>query len=92
VNWLMNLLSGWLPLGVNSAGTKKSFGEWSGKIIWVVGIVLAILWVDKIFNKPPTTTVQSGATQIINQAEPRDLMGFGCNAMRLYIKAGVKSK
>ena len=92
MNWFLNLLSGWLPLGVNSAGEKKLFGEWAGKIIWVVGIVVALMWLDKVFNKPPTTTVQSGATQIINQAEPRDLMGFGCNAWRAYTKVGIKSK
>lgn len=92
MQWFLNLLSGWLPIGVNSAGEKKPFGEWAGKIIWVVGIVIALMWLDKVFNKPPTTTVQSGATQIINQAEPRDLMGFGCNTWRLYLKGGIKSK
>jgi hypothetical protein len=43
MNWFLNLISGWLPLGVNSAGEKKSIGEWAGKILWVVGIVVAIL-------------------------------------------------
>lgn len=92
MSWFMNLISGWLPLGVNSAGEKKSFGEWAGKIAWVVGIVVVILFIDKLFNKPPVTTLQSGATQIINQAEPRDMAGFGCNIFRLYVKGGVKSR
>lgn len=92
MNWLMNLISGWLPIGRNSTGDKKSFGEWAGKIVWVVGIVVAILFIDKIFNKPPTTTIQPGATQVIYQGDQRDMMGFGCNMFRLYIKAGVKSK
>ena len=92
MNWFLNLLSGWLPIGVNSSGEKKSIGEWAGKILWVVGIVLALMFIDKVFNKPPVTTIQSGATQIINQGEQRDVMGVGCNMWRLYIKGGMKAK
>lgn len=92
MNWFLNLLSGWFPLGVNSSGEKKPFGEWAGKIIWVVGIVVFIIFLDKVFNKPPTTTLQAGSTQVIYQGEPRDVMGFGCNMWKLYLKAGVKSK
>ena len=90
MNWFLNLLSGWFPLGVNSAGEKKPFGEWAGKIIWVVGIVVAILFIDKIFNKPQVIHV--GAGGIIQQGEQRDTMGIGCNAWRLYVKGGVKAK
>ena len=97
IPWLLKLISGWLPLGVNSDGQKKSFGEWSGKILWVVGIVLLVMFTTNIIqrlfpDKPNNTTIQSGGTQIIQQAEPRDLMGVGCNMMRGYVKAGVKSK
>jgi hypothetical protein len=92
MNWFMNLLSGWLPIGVNSAGEKKSIGEWAGKILWVVGIVVALMFIDKVFNKPPTTTLQAGSTQVIYQGEQRDLMGIGCNAWRLYLKGGVRGK
>lgn len=92
MSWLLNVLSGWLPLGKNSSGSSKSFGEYSGKIIWVAGICIAIIFVVKFFEKKSVTTISSGGTQIINQAEPRDVMGFGCNFMRLYLKSGVKSK
>jgi hypothetical protein len=92
VNWFLNLLSGWLPLGVNSEGKGKSFGEWAGKLIWVVGIVLGLMFIDKVFNKPPQTTIAAGGTQIIQQVEQRDLAGFGCNMWRGFIKVGISSK
>ena len=92
MNWFLNLLSGWLPLGVNSSGQGKSFGEWAGKILWVVGIVLFLMFIDKVFNKPPVTTLQSGATQVIYQGDKRDMMGVGCNFMRGYISGGIKAK
>ena len=92
MSWLMNLVSGWLPIGVNSAGEKKSIGEWAGKIVWVVGIVIALMWIDKVFNKPPTTTLQAGSTQVIYQGEQRDVMGVGCNMWKLYLRGGVKAK
>jgi hypothetical protein len=90
VNWFLNLLSGWLPIGVNSTGEKKSFGEWAGKIVWVIGIVLALMFLDKTFNKPPTIHVEKGGTY--QASEPRDTIGVGCNLWRLYIKGGMKSK
>lgn len=97
MQWLLKLISGWLPLGVNSTGEGKSFGEWSGKIVWVVGIFVACMLVVKAWefffpNKPNITTIGAGGTQIIQQAEPRDMTGFGCNMMRAYIKAGIKAK
>lgn len=92
MQWLVGLLSGWLPIGVNSSGEKKSFGEWSGKIVWVVGIVLACIFIVKAFESKNITTVGQGGTQIINQSEQRDMVGFGCNIMRLYVKGGVKTK
>ena len=95
IPWLLKLISGWLPIGVNSDGQKKSFGEWLGKILWGVGIVIACqlfiqMWEHFIPNKPNVTTV--AGSQIIYQGEQRDMAGFGCNIMRLYVKAGVKAK
>ena len=95
--WLMNLISGWLPIGVNSTGQPKPFGEWAGKILWVVGIVLLVLFATNLINlmfpqKQNVTTVTAGGTQIIQQAEPRDTLGFGCNIMKLYVKGGMKAK
>lgn len=97
MNWLTKLVSGWLPIGLNSSGGKKSFGEWAGKIIWVVGIVLVVMLAVKVVEfffptKPNVTTIGAGGTQIIQQGEQRDMMGFGCNMMRAYIRAGVKTK
>jgi hypothetical protein len=96
--WLVRLFSGWLPLGVNSSGEKKYFGEWLGKIVWVVGIILLVslatnIW-EKVFPPKPTigTHVESGGTQIIYQAPARDVAGFGCNALRLYLRAGYLTK
>jgi hypothetical protein len=95
MDWLWKLISGWLPLGINSSGGKKSFGEWSGKILWVVGIVLLVMFatniLEKIFpNKP--NVINNSAGGVIQMAEPRDMMGFGCNFMRAYVRAGVKAK
>ena len=92
MSWLLGLISGWLPLGTNSKGEKKSFGEWAGKILWVVGIVLVVMFVIKAMESKQVTTVQSGGTQVVYQGEQRDMMGFGCNIFRVYIKGGVKSK
>ena len=94
MSWLMNLISGWLPVGVNSSGEKKPFGEWAGKIVWVVGIYAACYFLSMLFFKPQVsnTTIQKGATQIIQQGEQRDVVGFGCNAWRMYIRTGIKTK
>ena len=95
ISWIMKLISGWLPIGVNSDGQKKSFGEWSGKIIWVVGIVIACMlfmqmWEHFFPTKPNVTTVNGN--QIIQQGDQRDMMGFGCNIMRGYGRVGIKTK
>ena len=93
--WIMKLISGWLPIGVNSTGDKKGFGEWSGKIVWVVGIVLAVLLatniLERIFPDKPNV-INVGAGGVVQQSEPRDTMGAGCNMWRLYVKGGLKAK
>jgi hypothetical protein len=87
MEWLLKLIGGWLPIGT------KPFPEWLGKILWAVGIfLLCTFLLNRFFPEKTTTHIESGGTQIIQQAEPRDMMGFGCNFMRGYIKAGVKSK
>ena len=96
MDWLMKLISGWLPIGVNSDGQPKPFGEWLGKILWVVGIVLLVSLATNVWEKffpgkaNVSTTISAGGTQIIQQAEPRDMMGFGCNIFRAYLKTGIK--
>ena len=97
MNWLWKLVSGWLPIGINSDGQPKPFGEWLGKIVWVVGIVLAVMAVSRVIEwafptKSAVTNIGSGGTQIIQQADPRDVMGFGCNVMRAYARTGIKAK
>jgi len=84
--WVVKLIGGWLPTGT------KPFGEWIGKIIWVVGIVLMVslvtnVW-EKFFPRKPDTTIGTVGTYY---AEPkRDVAGFGCNLWRVYLKTGVK--
>lgn len=87
-SWLTRLISGWIPIG------DKPFPEWLGKVLWVVGIYVACTLAMNYFfpAKSNVTTVAAGGTQIIQQSEPRDTFGVGCNMMRLYIKAGMKSK
>jgi len=92
MQWFLNFLSGLLPLGVNSSGEKKSFGEWAGKILWVVVIVVACMLFVKGWEYifPPKPVVQNIGTQIVG--DQRDMMGFGCNMMRAYGRVGVKAK
>jgi len=85
VQWLLKLIGGWIPTG------SKPFPEWAGKIIWAIGIYLACYFVMAwIFPTKPV--IQNIRTQNVQQAEQRDVMGFGCNIMRAYVKVGVKSK
>jgi hypothetical protein len=83
--WLYKLIGGWIPVGT------KPFPEWLGKILWAIGIYLAMYFVmAAVF--PPKPVVQNIGTQNVQQAEPRDMMGAGCNMMRGYIKGGIKAK
>ena len=87
--WLVKLIGGWLPTGT------KPFGEWIGKIIWVVGIILLVSMATNVFEKlfpakPQQINVGQGGSYY---AEPlRDTVGIGCNAWRWYIKGGMKQK
>jgi hypothetical protein len=87
-SWIIRLVGGWLPIG------QKPFPEWIGKILWVVGIYMACYFIlGYIFpQKNNITTIGQGGVQIVQQAEPRDVMGIGCNVFRLYLKGGIKSK
>ena len=85
MDWLLKLIGGWIPIGT------KPFPEWAGKIIWVVGIYLALNLAVSYFSPKPTfTTVGQGGTQIINQAERQTGASFGCALWKGYIKAGIK--
>lgn len=85
-SWFITLVSGWFP---NS-------GKKTGKILWVVGIVLLVLLstnlysrlMDKLFPKPPTVVNVAGDYN----AEQKDLMQFGCSLWSGYIKLGIKGK
>lgn len=83
--WLLKLIGGWIPVGT------KPFPEWAGKVIWAVGICVAVNLVIGFFSPRPTiTTVGQGGTQIINQAEKQTGLSFGCALWKGYIKAGIK--
>lgn len=85
--WLLKLIGGWIPIGT------KPFPEWLGKVLWVIGLYLACHAVMSFFYpQKNVTTISAGGTQIIQQAEQRDVMGFGCNAWRAYARIGIKSK
>lgn len=85
ISWLMKLVGGWLPIGT------KPFPEWLGKVLWAVGIFIACQLIMAFFF-PNKNVINVGSGGIVQQAEPRDMMGFGCNISRLYVKTGVKSK
>ncbi len=86
--WLVKLIGGWLPTGT------KPFGEWLGKILWVVGIILMVSLATNLFEKviPSKPDVTIGQGGIYQAAEPRDIIGIGCNLWRWYIKGGMKNK
>lgn len=84
--WLIKLIGGWIPNG------SKPFGEYIGKIIWAVGIYVACTYALSLLAPKNTTTIASGATQIIQQAEPKDTIGIGCNVFRLYLRGGIRGK
>lgn len=85
--WIVKLIGGFIP------GVSKPFPEWLGKILWVVGIFVALQFaMAYFFPHKNVTTIASGGTQIIQQAEPRDTVGFGCNIFKLYVKGGLKQK
>lgn len=84
--WIVKLVSGWLPTS----------GEKTGKILWVVGIVLLVLLstnlyeriMDKIFPQPPSVVNVAGDYN----AEQKDVANFGCALWRGYVRIGIKSK
>ena len=87
--WLVKLIGGWLPIGT------KPVSEWFGKVLWAVGIFFLLtfatnLW-DKVFPQKPNK-IELGPGSVYNAGEPRDTFGVGCNIMRLYVKAGFRSK
>lgn len=85
MQFLLKLIGGWIPIGT------KPFPEWAGKIIWVVGIYLALNLVIAYFApKQPVTTVGKGGTQIVYQAEKQTGLSFGCALWKGYIKAGIR--
>lgn len=87
MQWILKLIGGFLPIGT------KPFPEWAGKLIWAIGVALLVNIALGWLSAPKqVTTVSHGGTQVINQAEPRDTIGIGCNLFRLYVKGGIKSK
>ena len=76
-SWIVRLLGGWIPLD-----PSKSFGEFTGKIIWVVGIVLVVLILWNKFTSPTTTNNQK-ADGIYNDYE-QPKATFGCATVKVY--------
>lgn len=82
--WIVRLVGGWLPIGT------KPFGEYIGKILWVVGIVVALYFaksgIDKLFQDRQTTnqTVSAGGVaNTITHNYPQPRM-FGCSNVKVY--------
>lgn len=82
--WIIKLAGGFIPF------LTKPFGEWLGKILWVVGIVLSMYFakkgIDKLFPPPASqvTQVQSGGQSFdIDYNFPKQPI-FGCNSVKVY--------
>lgn len=77
--WLVKLVGGWLPIGT------KPFGEYLGKILWAVGIILAVLIIWNKFTKPTTyIRPDQDAEQIVNTyhyESPKTTVG--CTSLRV---------
>lgn len=76
-SWIVRLVGGWIPLD-----PRKSFGEYTGKIIWVAGIVLVVLILWNKFTAPTTTNNQK-ADGIYNDYE-QPKATFGCATVKVY--------
>lgn len=48
--WVIRLVGGWLPIGT------KGLPEWAGKILWVVGIIIAVNFVSDLIRPKPANT------------------------------------
>jgi hypothetical protein len=80
--WIVKFLGGILPTG------QKPFGEWIGKILYFVLLfTLCTGFLNFLFpQKPQKIEVQGDYI-----AQPKDdVIGVGCNFMRIYVKAGMK--
>ena len=84
--WLTKLVGGWIPIGT------KPFPDWLGKVLWAVGIYTACtMLLSHFFPAKTVTTIGAGGTQIIQQAEERDMMGLGCTMFRAYARVGIRT-
>ena len=77
--WLLRLVGGWLPLG------NKPIGEWLGKVLWAMGISVAVFFLLTSFKgckkETPTAQNQKAGGSITNYnytIKPR----FGCATIR----------
>ena len=81
-SWLLRFIGGILPTG------QKPFGEWLGKILWVV-LIFALCTGFMNFFFPHKPSVENIATKIVYE-EPKDVANIGCTMWRTYIRAGYK--
>lgn len=85
-SWIIRLVSGWFPTS----------GEKTGKILWVIGIVLMVLLATNLYGKlmdkifPPKPSVINVAGDY--NSEPKDIANFGCALWRGYIRVGIKQR
>lgn len=81
--WIVRLIGGWIPI-------EKPFGEWLGKILWVVGIVLAVLIVWNKFTSPTTTNNQRAEGIYNDYEQPKAT--FGCATVKVYKNFNTKKE
>lgn len=85
--WAIRFLGGLIP-------GQKPFGEYIGKILYVVAIILFVslatnVW-ERLFPRKPDTQIGTVGSYY---AEPKaDIAGIGCNIMRVYLRTGIKPK
>jgi hypothetical protein len=79
--WVVKFLGGFIPF------LTKPFGEWLGKILWVVAIIIIFnVAMNKLFPPKPNTINVAG--NYIAEGKG-DVAHFGCSLWRGYIKTGI---
>lgn len=52
LSWVVKLVGGWIPVG------DKPLREWFGKLVWVIGVIMAVNFVTGLFVRSPANTNQ----------------------------------
>jgi len=85
IGWVVRVIGGFIPI-------DKPVGEWLGKIIWVMGLVLIFNFLSAKFtgpqNKNNIKQTAENITNVYHQENPKAT--FGCASIRVQEYYGKK--